>query len=378
MNVIRIAIVSMLFVAGLITSGCTRGQSVAAATEATMKVEPPPDPNTFAVDRPEQFPLIEAETRWVHDDIQVNGVVTPDVSRTVPVLSLSGGRVLDVHARLGDQVEKGRLLLRIHSSDLASALADYQKAVADEGLARRALDRAKDLLQHGAMAEKDKEAAEDAEQKALVDVKTTTERIRILGGSVDNQTPILEVHAPVSGTIIEQNVQAAGGVRSLDNSPNLFTIADLSDVWILCDVYENNLAQVRVGDFAEVRMNAYPDRVLKGRVSNISSMLDPNTRAAKVRLELPNPTGTLRPGMFAVAKFVSQSTQSRVVLPQSAILRLHDRDWIFRALGGNQFRREPIQGGDATGDGYQFVLSGVRAGDKVVKSALQFSSTADK
>jgi membrane fusion protein, heavy metal efflux system len=361
----------------LLVGGCSREQKVDAAA-AVVKVEPPVDPDIFTTDKPDDFPLVAADTRRVHDDIQANGVVAPDVSRTVPVNSLSGGRVVDIGARLGDEVKKGQVLLKIQSSELASAFADYQKAVADELLARRALDRAKALFEHGAMAEKEQEAAEGAEQKALVDVRTAGERIRILGGSIDRPSTVLEIRAPVSGTVVEQNVQAAGGVKSLDNSPNLFTIADLSHVWVLCDVYENNLSRVRLGDIAEVRLNAYPDRVLKARISNISRMLDPNTRSAKVRLELPNSGGIMRPGMFAVARFFSQGIRSRVVLPATAILRLHDKDWVFRPIGGNRFRREAIQTGESLPDGNQFVISGIQSGEKVVKNALQFSSTVEK
>jgi membrane fusion protein, heavy metal efflux system len=363
--------------AGLFLTGCSKEQNVKAAS-STVKVEPPNDPNVFTVDKPGEFALVPAETRRVHDDIQANGVVAADVSRTVPVISLTGGRVLEIDARLGDVVRKGQVLLKITSNDLAGAFSDYQKAIADDILARRALNRSKDLFEHGAAAQKELESAEDAEQKAQVDVKTTAERIRILGGSVDHPTSVVDVVAPVSGTIVDQQIQAAGGVKSLDNSPNLFTIADLSRVWILCDVYENNLAQVRLGDMAEVRLSAYPDRVLKARISNISSLLDPNTRTAKVRLELPNAGGILRPGMFAVARFFSQGTQERVVLPAAAILRLHDKDWIFRPLGGKEFRRIEVQGGETSPDGFQFVRAGIQPGEQVVKNALQFSSAAEK
>jgi membrane fusion protein, heavy metal efflux system len=286
--------------------------------------------------------------------------------------------VIELRARLGDDVQKDQVLLRITSNDLAGAFSDYQKAVTDEILARRQLDRAKDLYEHGAAPLKDVEVADDAEAKAQVDVKTTAEHIRILGGDIEHPSPAVDIRAPVSGTIVEQNIAPAGGVKSLDNSPNLFTIADLSHVWILCDVYENNLPEVRIGDYAEVRLNAYPDRILKGRISNISRILDPNTRTAKVRLELANPSGILRPGMFATVRFISQTTLSRMVLPQTAILRLHDKDWVFRQVGSNLFRRDEIAGGEVTTDGYQFVLSGARPGDQVVKNALQMSATSDK
>lgn len=364
--------------ASLVATGCSRSQNADAATNAPVKVEAAPDPTVAEVDHPEQFPLAAAQLRSVHDDLTVNGVVAPDVSRTVPVNALSGGRVIEIQARLGDDVQKGQVLLRINSPDLSQAISDYQKALADEVLSRRALDRATVLFEHGALAEKDKETAQDVEEKAKVDVATAKERIRILNGSLDHLSPIIEVSAPISGTIVAQNITGGAGVKSLDNAPDLFTIADLSEVWILCDVYENNLSQVRVGDAAEVRLAAYPDKPLRARVGKIMSILDPNTRTAKVRLELANPNGLLKPGMFATARFVSQGATSRVVVPASAILRLHDKDWVFRPMGGKIFRRTEIVAGSAMPDGVQQVLSGLAAGDNVVTNALQFSSTTEQ
>jgi cobalt-zinc-cadmium efflux system membrane fusion protein len=182
----------------------------------------------------------------------------------------------------------------------------------------------------------------------------------------------------VAGTIVEQNVTSAAGIKSLDNSPNLFTIADLSNVWILCDVYENDLSRVHLGDPAEIELNAYPDRRLKGRVTNISKLLDPNTRSAKVRIELPNDAGVLRPNMFATVHFVSQGTETRTVVPSSAVLRLQDRDWVFVKLSGRQFRRTEVQAGPVDADRTEQVLSGLRPGDQVVADALMFDREVQK
>ena len=191
-------------------------------------------------------------------------MVAPDVSRNVPVVSLTGGRVVEVRARLGDEVQKGQLLLTVTSPDMSGAISDYQKFQADENLARTQLERSQILYSHGAVAQKDLQVAEDAYAKARVDTRTAAQRIEILGGDLNHLVPLVEIRAPVSGTIIEQNVTNAAGVKSLDNSPNLFTIADLSHVWVLCDVYENNLSQVHLGDKASVQLNAYPDRRLEG------------------------------------------------------------------------------------------------------------------
>jgi len=336
------------------------------------------DPNVIEMGHPERFPLVSVESRKIVDEINVNGVVTPDVSRSVAVLSLSGGRVVDIKARLGDDVKKGQLLLRIHSPDLAAAFSDYQKAQADELLAHKQLERSEALFERGAtIAKKDLEAAQNAEDKAQVDVKTARDHILVLGGDPDHVSPIVDVLSPISGTIVEQNVTGAAGVRSLDNSPNLFTVADLSRVWVLCDLYEDAMSRVHLGDIAEVRLNAYPDRLLHGRVSNISRVLDPTTRSAKARIELDNPGGLMRPGMFVTAELRSGKRLDRPVLPTSAIVRLHDKNWVFMPLGGNRFRKIEVQTGPSAGDNLQQILAGVKIHDTVVANALQFSSASE-
>src|SRR5262249_11081396 len=144
--------------------------------------------------------------------------------------------------------------------------------------------------------------------------------------------------------------------------------------WVVCDVYENNLGQVRIDDYADVQLNAYPERTFRGRVSNIGRVLDPATRSAKVRLELENPGGVMRFGMFATATFRSQTGRLCPVTPATAILRLHDKDWVFRFEGAKRFRRTEIQAGPMAGEGYQAVLTGLTAGETIVANALQFAS----
>lgn len=342
-----------------------------------VKVEKAPDPAVIEVQHPEEFKLVAAEQRLVADEMQVNGVVTADVNRSVPVLSLAGGRAVEIRTRLGDDVKKGQVLLEIDSPDVAVAFSDYQKFQTDESLARKQLERSQLLYSKGAIAQRDLEVAEDAEQKAKVDVQTAVQRLKVLGADVSHPSPIVPVRAPISGTIVEQNIAGGTGVRSLDNSPNLFTIADLSHVWVLCDVYENMLPRVQLGDFAEVRLTAYPDRRLRARVGNISRVLDPNIRTAKVRLELDNPDRLMRAGMFVTAVFRSKQERMMPVVPATAVLRLHDKDWVFRPQGGNGFRRTEVRAGGTTSDGMRQILSGLTAGDKVVTNALQFSGAAE-
>ena len=359
----------------VLSTGCSREKRVSAA--ATVSVENAPDPALVTVSHPEEFPLYAVETRQAPNELLVNCTVTPDVSRNVPVTLLSAGRVVEILARLGDDVTQGQLLLRINSPDLAQAISDYKKFQADEVLARKALERSQSLYSHGAIAEKDVETAQDTEQKAKVDVQTAADRIRLLGGKLDNLSPIFDVFAPVSGTIVEQNVTGGTGVQSMDNSPNLFTIADLSRVWVLCDVYENNLAQVHLGDFAEVRLTL-TRTAFKGRVGNIARVLDPNTRTAKVRLELDNSSSIYAGRHVCHRHLPSQAARLGTVVPAPRFCACTTRigSSAPTAAPALPAHRNP---GRSRGKGRsQLVLSGLQPGDQVVRNALQFSSTADQ
>lgn len=351
---------------------CTKDKPQPAKTQVVEQ-----DPNVIQIEDPSRFSIAGASTQNVFDEIHVNGVVAPDISRTVPVLSLSGGRAVDIRTRLGDDVQKGQVLVRISSPDVSSAFSDLQKFEADELLARKQLQRSQVLYEKGAIAQKDLEVAEDAENKAKVDLTTALDHIHILGADPRHPTPILNVVAPIAGTIVEQNVVNGTGVRSMDNSPNLFTIADLSRVWVLCDAFEDVLAKVHEGDTAEIHANAFPDRVFDGKVSNISRVLDPNTRSAKVRIEIENPGRLLRAGMFVTASFKSIKPETHVVIPSSAVVHLHDKDWVFVPIGGNRFRRQEVQLGAVLFGNVQEVIAGLAPDSKVVEKALQFASAAE-
>ena len=364
----------LALLAALALAGC----SSKAADPADGKVETNSDPNIFTMPHPEQFPLVDVELRKVTDELHVNGVIAPDVNRTVPVVSLGGGRVVDIKAKLGDYVNKGQTLLLINSPDISQAFSDYQKFKADEQLAAKQLARAQLLYDKGAIALADLETAQDADAKAKVDLQTAVQRVKVLGGNVNTPSPLLPVVAPISGWIVDQQITGGTGVKSLDNSPNLFTIADLSTVWVLCDVYEDTLSRVQVGDTAQITLNAYPDRIFPGKVVNISAVLDPTTRTAKVRIELPNSQGIMRPGMFVTATFKAVKATEREVIPGAAVVHLHDKDWVFLPAGDKKFRRESVQLGPQASDGTIQVLSGLKPGEKVVANALQFASSTEE
>jgi len=353
----------------LLLAGCGKapdGKSAAGAPPPAIVV-PDFDVSLFRVEHPEQFPLAEASSRTAAPELVVTGMVSPDVNRNVPVISMVSGRVVAVHARLGDTVEAGQLLLSVRSDDLLNGFSDYQKAVADEALTRAQLERARDLYAHGAISMNDLQVSQNADDKAKVDVETRAQHLRLLGKDPGQPNGVVDITAPVSGVITDQQVTSAAGLQALGSAA--FTISDLSRVWVVCDVYENDLRSVHVGDSAKIRLNAYPDRAFTGEVSNIGAILDPNLRTAKVRVEVPNP-GVMHLGMFATATFRSQSVESRAVVPASAILHLHDRDWVYVPAADQSLRRVEVVAGNLLADNLQEIKSGIKPGQKLVKDAL--------
>ena len=352
--------------------------------QADAKLEAPPpavveresDANVFKVDHPDQFPVVNAARYEAAPQLNVTGTISADVSRNIPVISLASGRIVEIHARLGDTVKKGDLLLKVQSQDVAQAFSDYRQAQADLKLARAQLERAKTLYEKGAVAQKDLEVAEDTEAKAKVMVETATEHIRVLGADVNSPTSIVEIRAPVSGVITDQQVTSAAGTQGLA-SPNALTISDTSHVWIICDVFENDLSFVRPGEYADIHLNAYPNMALKGRVQLIMPTLDPNIRTAKVRLEVENP-GMLRFGMFVTATFHGTQKEAHTMVPATAVLHLHDRDWVYTPAESGRFRRIEVVGGSMLPDNMQEIRSGLDAGQPVVKNALVLQATVEQ
>jgi len=294
------------------------------------------------------------------------------------VISVANGRVVDIKARLDDNVKKGQLLMKVQSPDITNAFDAYLKAANDEQLANTAYRRAQDLLQHGAISQAMAEQAEDSEKDAKADLTAAEEQLKTLGVDKDHPTSVVNVYAPIGGIIVAQNVTdaAAAGV-GLSGSATAFTIADLSQVWVVCDVYENDISRLQLGQAAKITFNAYPDRPLSGRVSDIGPILDPSLRTAKVRIEVANP-GFLKLGMFATATFTSRKAETHAAVPADAVLHLHDRDWVFVPAGDNQFRRTEVHAGQMLSGNRQEILSGVEPGQQVVNNALLLETAGNQ
>jgi cobalt-zinc-cadmium efflux system membrane fusion protein len=325
-----------------------------------------------------KFQLVQADKIESAGELNATGAVFPDIAREVPVISMANGRVVEIKARLDDHVTKGQLLLKVQSPDITNAFDTYLKAANDEQLANKAFARAQDLFQHGAISQAMLEQAEDTEKDAKADVNAAEEQLKTLGVDKSRPSSIVNVYAPITGVIVAQNVtsESAAGV-GLSGSATAFTITDLSSVWVVCDVYENDIPKLQLGQQAKITIGAYPNHPLAGRVSDIGPILDPALRTAKVRIEVANP-GFLRLGMFATATFTSRANETHAVVPADAVLHLHDRDWVFLPAGANDFMRTEVRAGQMLDGSRQEILSGIAPGQQVVRNALLLESAGTK
>jgi cobalt-zinc-cadmium efflux system membrane fusion protein len=361
----------------LMTACETKGKAdPVAEAPPPAQVEKEGDSSLVKVEKAGDFPLVAAQARQAAPEMNATGVVSPDVSRNVPVVSLASGRIVEIDGRLGDSVTKGQVLLKVQSADVSGAFSDYRKAVRNEQLTKIQLNRAKTLFEHGALSQSAMEIAQNSEDNAMVDIETATQHLRVLGLDPAHPSGIVDITAPISGVITDQQVTNAAGVQAL-NSTNPFTISDLSKVWIICDVFENKISSVRLGEYVDIRVNAYPDKVLKGRISNIAPIMDPTIRTAKVRLELDNP-GFLRVGMFVNATFHGLTSETHAVVPANAVLHLRDRDWVYVGAGDKQYRRVEVVGGNMLPNNMQEIVSGITPGTQVVSNALVLQNTVEQ
>ena len=366
----------LVLAGSLVLNGC-KGKDEDDGAPPPAQVIKTGDASLVTIDNPGQFSLVAAEKMEAAAELKVTGSVFPDIAREIPVISLANGRVVDIKARLDDNVKKGQLLLKVQSPDITNAFDTYLKAANDEHMANIAYVRAEDLFKHGAISQAMLEQAEDTEKDAQADLTAAEEQLKTLGVDKKHPSSVVNVYAPISGVIVAQNVtQAAAAGVSLSGTATAFTIADLSTVWIICDVYENDIPKIQLGQTAQIHINAYPDKQLSGRVSDIGPVLDPSIRTAKVRIEIANP-GILRLGMFVTATFESKNKNAFAVVPAAAILHLHDRDWVFVPAGGYQFKRIEVRAGVTLTGNKQQILSGIAPGQQVVSQVLQLEAALE-
>jgi cobalt-zinc-cadmium efflux system membrane fusion protein len=274
--------------------------------------------------------------------------VVPDPSRVVHIYSQITGRLAELYLRPGQDVTKGQTIGLIQSSEIAAARGDYDKARIEAARSGRQLDRAKLLLQHEVMAQRDYDDLEAADQAAHAELARTIQRIQMLGFPPEGSSDSAPLRAPISGVVLDIGSASGEMQRSLDNATPIATVANLDPVWILGDVFESDLGTVRSAQSVDVTLPAYPGETLHGRISNISDAMDPASRTLKVRVVLPNPKHRLKPEMFANLS-IARSTAPEFVLPTTAVIHEGSSSYVFLQTAPGKYDRRQVTTGAYAG-----------------------------
>jgi membrane fusion protein, heavy metal efflux system len=300
----------------------------------------------------------------VSSELQTPGVVESDPSVTAAVLAPLTGRVEELPVALGARVVRGQVVAVLDSPDLAQAYDDNAKATDALVLATKNLARQEQQFKIGVISERDLDQARSDDTQAQAEATRTQARLQALGADADDRSHPgrLVVRAPVTGSVT--SVGVARGNMINDATQPLMTIADLSTVWVTALVAEKDLDGLQVGQEAHVTLSAYPDKVLRGRITSVSDVIEPDSRRDKVRIALPNADYALRPNMFATVTLLGPRA-SQVTVPTSALLMNNDRTSVFVATAPWTFKRRVVdirlrEGSTAV------ILAGVNAGEQVV------------
>ena len=315
-------------------------------------------------------PIAEHE---VDDTILTSGRVTFDDLRVGHVFSPVTGRVQRIYANPGDRVKKGAPLATIESPDIGNAVADLHKAEADRIAAEHDYKRKKDLFEQHAASLADLEASEDNYRKAKAEVERARAKAALLRtGGVNAVSQTYTLVAPIEGEVIMRDVNPGievAGQYGGGTAKELFTVGELDRVWVFADLYEMDIARVRVGSKVVVKIVAYKDKIFEGKVDWVSGMLDSTSRTAKVRCTLDNPDKLLKPEMYATVQ-LSVEERRAMAIPRESILRLGDATVVFLQVGESdgkvRFERVPVTVDEGESSNWLVVQHGLELGQKIV------------
>ena len=348
--------------------------STAAQAPAEIEVSLPAETISRAGIKTAQVGAVESTKA-----VQVPGIVTPNNYKDVKVVPIAGGIVIQVAVELGRAVKRGEPLATLFSNELAEAQAKYLSMAAMAGAEKLKLERVRQLAGIGAASRQELEESTATRESRETEVEAARQRLLLLGltrahverlKSPSQIVSQVAVPAPIDGVIISR---AANLGQVVGMGQEMFTVTDLSDVWVVADIYEQDFAAVQIGSEATLTSQAYPGLSIRGRVSYIDPRVDPQTRTAKVRVEVPNPGGRLRLGMYMAVAFRTANGEKVTVIPQAAVQAVGDRQVVFLPVKGEEgkYVQRVVQLGHLVGDSYA-VLSGLRPGDTVVTEGSFF------
>jgi membrane fusion protein, heavy metal efflux system len=333
------------------------GLCVAGCSSDSATNTPPPAAKTIVQ-------TVVVHSQKVIDQINIPGRVVANPTKVVQVFPPLSGRLVRFSVLPGQAVQAGQVIAELQSGEIAQARSDFEKAKIQVLLADQALNRGKLLLQHEVMAKADYEQLVAADEAAHSEQERARQLIHELGFSENNNSDQAPIRAPISGIVLETGTAVGEWQRSLDNATPLATIANLDQVWILGDAYQSDLGSIRVGRPVTVKVPAYPDLSLAGKIDNLSQSLDPATLSVKVRVVLANPQMRLKPQMFANI-LVDRSSTEGFLVPASAVIHENNFDSVFVQSSSGSYERRPVKVGQMQQQNV-VVLSGLQDGDQIV------------
>jgi cobalt-zinc-cadmium efflux system membrane fusion protein len=295
-------------------------------------------------------------------ELTLTGSVAPDENKLVKVYPMVSGIVQDVHVQLGDVVQKGQTLGVLRSAEMAGFTKDYVSSEADLRSARRALESTKDMYKGGLASQKDLEDAQADYDKAAAENKRAGLVTQINTSNGEGYV----IKAPISGFVVDKNITDNTEVRA-DNGQDLFTIADLSDVYVLINVYESDISNVKVGDPVKITTLSYPDKVFSGKIDKIDDILDPDSKVIHARVEIPNPGYLLKPDMFADVKIKATSGADLPFIDANALIFDNDMYYVVVVDGPAKVHIQPVTIAKKVED-RAYISSGIKPGDRIIAS----------
>jgi cobalt-zinc-cadmium efflux system membrane fusion protein len=322
----------------------------------------------------EQVTVETVSTRLLTEQLAAVGEVSFSEDNVVRIYPIVSGTVEKVFVSLGDYVQKGQPMATMLSMDMSQIQRDYNIAKSNFTVEEKNLARAQELFAAGMMSEKEFANARKEYNNALSELNERTQILKLYGGSSSDLDAIYNVIAPRAGYVVERNITEGTQIRN-DNNTNIFTISDLKTVWVWANIHESDLAKVHEGDDVQVKTIAFPDKIFQGQVKKIGTMLDPDSRVIKIRTELNNNDGSLKPEMFASIIVTSKSKVNVLSVPQSAAVLENNRYFVMRELNGGEFEKVVVVLGRSFADYYE-VVEGLKEGDQVVTKGSLFVLTA--
>jgi membrane fusion protein, heavy metal efflux system len=312
---------------------------------------------------------VVAHVQPVHDQLTLAARVQANPTTVVHIYAPISGRVMALKVLPGQEVGKGQIVGMLQSTDLQQARSDYEKAKIEAARADLQLNRAKDLLQHQVMAQKDYDDLAAVDQADHAELARALETLHFLGYKETDTSGLVAIRSPIQGVVLDVSTASGELQRSLDNATPIATIADISDVWILADLYPRDVQSVRRGQPVEVRVNGYPDTTFHGVVDNISDAVDPQTLTLKVRVVLPNPHHRLKPQMYATVAVTDQS-RNAIVVPATAVIRDGVSTYVYVQTSENKYQHRDVRLGEAH-DATVEITGGLKEGDRVVSTGAE-------